>query len=83
MYLSRPKITPCNDQQLAKKPSVTLHRGAGNQTTLMVLDEDQTRHPVTKQFLSRFQNQQSDGSYPPIEKTTNGGLFTDGKRKGP
>lgn len=59
MYLLRPPISPGFTKQLAKKPSVPLHQGAGNVTTIMDRDEDQTRHPVTRQFLSRYQNQQS------------------------
>lgn len=68
MYLSRPPISPGSDQQLAKKPSVKLHRGAGNVTTVQARDPDQVRHPVSKQFLSRYQNQQSTASDAPVTK---------------
>lgn len=82
MYLSRPPISPGSDQQLAKKPSVKLHRGPGNVTTAMVLDPDEVRHPVSQQWVKRFQNQQSSGADAPESKTTNGGKFTAGKRSG-
>lgn len=59
MYLSRPPITPKHPDQLDSKPSVKLHRGAGNQTTVMVRDPDQVRHPVTQKFQKRWQNEQS------------------------
>ena len=68
MYLSRPPISPAKDKQLAKKPSVKLHRGKGNETTVMVLDADETRHPVSQQWLSRYQNQQSAASPVPVKK---------------
>lgn len=58
MYLSRPKISPTSDQQLAKKPSVPLSRGV-SPTTLMVRDPDQVRHPVSRKFTSKWQNEQS------------------------
>lgn len=80
MYLSRPPISPVNDKQLAKKPSVKLHRGAGNETTVMVKDNS-VRHPVTQQWTKRYQNQQSVASPVPETKTTSGGLYTAGKRK--
>jgi len=59
MYLSRPPITPKHPDQLDNKPSVKLHRGPGNVTTVMVRDPDQVRHPVTRKFTSRWQNEQS------------------------
>jgi len=61
MYLARPKITPDHPAQLAKTPSVPLHRGPGNVTTVMARDPDQVKHPVTKKFLARYQNSQSTG----------------------
>lgn len=83
MYLSRPPISPGSDKQLAKKPSVALHQGGGNVTTVMVLDEDQVRHPVTKKFTSRYQNQQSSApSESESTDSTEKGMFTAGKRKG-
>lgn len=68
MYLSRPPISPSADKQLAKKPSVKLHRGAGNVTTAMALDPDEVRHPVSQQWLSRYQNQQSSAGAVPVNK---------------
>lgn len=73
MYLSRPPISPSNDKQLAKQPSVKLHRGKGNVTTVMALDPDEIRHPVTQQWQKRYQNQQSSASPVPVTKTTNKG----------
>ena len=50
-----------------------LHRGKGNVTTMMVKDVDNaTRHPITQQFLSRYENQQSVAKPLPV-KTKNGG----------
>lgn len=59
MYISRPPITPKHPDQLDSKPSVKLHRGRGNVTTVVARDPDQVRHPVTKKFTSRWQNEQS------------------------
>lgn len=58
MYLSRPKISPNLHGQLDMKPSVKLHRGSGDKTTVMARDPDQVRHPVSKKFLARYQNSQ-------------------------
>lgn len=52
MYISKPKISPTNDKQLASKPSVPLHRGKGNDTTVSVADES-VRHPVTQRYVAR------------------------------
>lgn len=71
MYISRPPITPNKAQQLADKPTVKLHRGKGNETTAVVLD-NATRHPVTQQWLSRYQNQQSNASPVPVKKNDGG-----------
>lgn len=73
MYISRPPITPKHPAQLDNTPSVKLHRGAGNQTTVMALDADEIRHPVTQQWQKRYQNQQSSASPVPVKKTTNEG----------
>ena len=81
MYLSKPPITVSDSKQLAKKPSVELHRGKGNTTTVMVRD-DSTRHPVTQQWLSRYQNKQTVTEAAPTSEVTKGGMFTAGKRKG-
>ena len=60
MYISRPPISPKNPAQLGDTPSVKLHRGKGNVTTVMVRDDDQVkRHPVTGKFTSKWQNEQS------------------------
>lgn len=72
MYLSRPKITPDHDSQLARTSSVKLHRGKGNVTTVMAADES-VRHPVTQQWQKRYQNQQSVASPVPVKKTTSEG----------
>lgn len=80
MYLSRPPISPGSDKQLAKKPSVALHQGAGNKTTVMVLDADEIRHPVTQQWQKRYQNQQSTATAVPVKDSTSAGKFTAGKR---
>lgn len=58
MYISRPSISPNVTKQLAKKPSVPIHRGSGNSTTVMVAD-DALRHPVTQKFQARWQNKQT------------------------
>lgn len=73
MYISRPPVSPAHPDQLAKKPSVKLHRGKGNETTVMVLDADEVRHPVTKQWQSRYQNQQSSAGKVPVKDTTKEG----------
>lgn len=78
MYLARPPISPNKHPQLDQKPTVKLHRGAGNKTTVMVRDPDQVRHPVSKKFLSRFQNQQSSAPAAPVTDTTKGGRYTSG-----
>lgn len=67
MYLARPPISPDPHKQLATKPSVPLHRGAGNVTTTQARDPDQIRHPVTRKFLSKWQNEQSSSG--PSEET--------------
>lgn len=72
MYLSRPPISPNVTKQLATKPTVKLHRGKGNVTTVMAADEA-LRHPVTQAFQSRWQNQQSVASPVSVKKTTNEG----------
>lgn len=62
---------------------MALHQGGGNVTTVMVLDEDEVRHPVTQRFQARYQNQQS--SAPAASESvdsTEKGMFTSGKRKG-
>lgn len=72
MYISRPPISPNKAQQLQPKNTVPIHRGKGNKTTDMVKDVDNAiRHPITQQFLSRFQNQQSVAAPLPV-KTNNG-----------
>jgi hypothetical protein len=73
MYLSRPPISPNTTKQLATKPTVKLHRGKGNATTVMVLDADEVRHPTTQQWQKRYQNQQSTATAVPIKKTTSEG----------
>lgn len=83
MYLSRPPISPKHPDQLDNKPSVKLHRGKGNETTVMVRDPDEVRHPVTQQWQKRFQNQQSSAPDAPVANATSSGKFTSGKRKGP
>jgi ribosome biogenesis GTPase A len=76
--LSRPPIAP---KDPSNSPSVKLHRGKGNETTMMVKDrDDSTRHPVTKQWLSRFQNQQSDAPATPVADSTEKGMFTAGRK---
>lgn len=79
MYLSRPPISPNVHTQLDSKPTVKLHRGKGNVTTAAVLDADEVRHPVTQQWVARYQNQQSTASKVPVKDTTNGGKFTKGR----
>lgn len=59
MYLSRPPISPKHPSQLDDKPSVKLHRGKGNETTVMVLDADEIRHPATQRWQKKWQNEQS------------------------
>jgi hypothetical protein len=60
VYLSRPPISPkvSADGQLTSKPTVKLHRGVGNVTTVMAVD-NALRHPVTQRFQKRWQNEQS------------------------
>lgn len=72
MYISRPPISPNSTPQLAKSPTVKLHRGKGNETTVMVAD-DSVRHPVTQQWTKRYQNQQSVADKVPVKKTTDEG----------
>lgn len=72
MYLSRPPISPKHPSQLDVKPSVKLTRGKADSTTVMAADES-VRHPVTQQWVKRYQNQQSTASAVPVKKTTNEG----------
>jgi hypothetical protein len=77
VYLARPPITPKHPDQLDDKPSVKLHRGAGNVTTVMVRDDDQIRrHPVTGKFTSKWQNEQSSQ---PADEDTKIGKKDDGR----
>jgi hypothetical protein len=49
-YLTRPPISPSSPY---KKPSVPLHQGKGNQTTVSVAD-NALRHPTTQRFQKRY-----------------------------
>lgn len=80
MYLSRPPITPKHPSQLDNSPSVKLHRGSGNMVTVVARDPDETRHPVTQQWLKRYQNQQSDASAVPVKNSTEAGEYTKGRK---
>lgn len=56
MYLSRPPIAVSTDAQ--KSPNKATQ--GQKPTTLMVKDrDDQVRHPATRKFTSRWQNEQS------------------------
>lgn len=72
MYIARPLITPSHcDQQLVKKNTQSQKQQAT--VPAPVVDRDNSlRDPVTKQFLSRFQNQQSVAADLPV-KINNGG----------
>jgi hypothetical protein len=63
VYLSRPPITPPNS---AKAPSVPLHQGKGNKTTVQVAD-NALRHPVTQRFQKRFSDSLQGG---PVQGAT-------------
>lgn len=79
MYLLRPPISPKSPAQLADKPSVKLHRGPGNVTTVMVKD-DSVRHPVTQQWTKRYQNNQTTTESAPTKNSTEAGEYTKGRK---
>jgi len=80
MYLSRPKITPDHvDKQLLKQDT---NSQSQKETTVMVRD-DSVRHPVTARWTRQYQNKQSPAGDSMDEDSTEKGMFTDGKRKGP
>jgi hypothetical protein len=56
MILSRPPVSVSTDAQKSPNKAVMAEKA----TTSMVRErDDQTRHPVTKKFTSRWQNEQS------------------------
>jgi hypothetical protein len=59
MYISRPPISVSSDPQKSPKTSVN-GLTPEKPTTAMVKDRDDSlRHPVTRKFTSRWQNEQS------------------------
>lgn len=61
MYISRPPISVSSGDQLQKKNT---NSQAQKPTTVMVRDrDDMVRHPVTKKFTSKWQNEQADNSF--------------------
>lgn len=80
MYLLRPPISPKSPAQLADKPSVKLHRGPGNVTTVVARDPDEVRHPVSQQWVKRYQNNQTTTESAPTKNSTETGEYTKGRK---
>jgi hypothetical protein len=59
LYLARPPISVSTDPQKSPEKANQAQKGV----TVMVRDPDQVKHPVTRKYLSRYQNSQSTGEY--------------------